>query len=58
MTSAETSTDTDGTYCFGKKEDIIQAKRVVKLVNGRDIVVLYHDGEFYALDVHCYRKNG
>lgn len=57
MTSAETTTAADGAYCFGKREDIIQVKRVVKLVNGRDIVVLYHEGEFYALDVHCYRKD-
>ena len=53
----EAPTADDGRHCFGKREDIIQAKRVVKLVNGRDVLVLYHEGEFYALDVRCYRKD-
>ncbi|XP_012676377.1 Rieske domain-containing protein-like [Clupea harengus] len=54
----EAPTADDGRHCFGKREDIIQAKRVVKLVNGRDVLVLYHEGEFYALDVRCYHSGG
>ncbi|KAL2092604.1 hypothetical protein ACEWY4_012402 [Coilia grayii] len=45
-------------HCIGRREDIIRAKRVVKLVDGRDILVLYHEGEFYALDVRCYHAGG
>lgn len=43
-------------YFIGKKEDIIQAKKVSKSVNGRDILVIYHMGKFYAMDRHCYRE--
>ncbi|XP_036385943.1 Rieske domain-containing protein [Megalops cyprinoides] len=41
-------------YFIGRKEDIIQAKRVTKFLNGRDILVVHHDGKFYAMDEHCY----
>ncbi|XP_076857341.1 Rieske domain-containing protein [Brachyhypopomus gauderio] len=45
--------------CFiGKRDDIIRARRVVTSVNGRDILVLYHQGAFYAMDVRCYHSGG
>ncbi len=44
------------THFIGKKENIIQARRVVKSVGERDVLVIYHQGDFYAIDVHCYRK--
>ncbi|XP_063050923.1 Rieske domain-containing protein [Engraulis encrasicolus] len=45
-------------HCVGKREDIIRAKRLVMPVDGRDILVLYHEGEFHALDVRCYHAGG
>uniref|UniRef100_A0A0E9TLU1 Rieske domain-containing protein n=1 Tax=Anguilla anguilla TaxID=7936 RepID=A0A0E9TLU1_ANGAN len=23
-------------------------------MNGRDVLVIYHEGKFYAMDAHCY----
>uniref|UniRef100_A0A671P9J8 Rieske domain-containing protein n=1 Tax=Sinocyclocheilus anshuiensis TaxID=1608454 RepID=A0A671P9J8_9TELE len=44
------------TLFIGKKENIIQSRRVVKSVGERDVLVIYHQGDFYAIDVRCYRK--
>ncbi len=44
------------THFIGKKDNIIQARRVVKSVGERDVLVIYHQGDFYAIDVRCYRK--
>uniref|UniRef100_A0A8C7HLE9 Rieske (Fe-S) domain containing n=1 Tax=Oncorhynchus kisutch TaxID=8019 RepID=A0A8C7HLE9_ONCKI len=43
-----------GSHFVGKKEDLIKAKRSFRTVEGRDILVLYHQETFYALDFHCY----
>lgn len=44
-------------HFIGKKADIVQAGRVMKRVNGcRDVLVVYHQGQLYALDMRCYRK--
>ncbi|XP_071015434.1 Rieske domain-containing protein-like [Oncorhynchus clarkii lewisi] len=43
-----------GLHFVGKKEDLIKAKRSFRTVEGRDILVLYHQETFYALDFHCY----
>lgn len=44
-------------YFIGKKEDIVKAGRLTKLVNGcRDVLVLYHQGQLHAMDMRCYRK--
>ncbi|XP_056275298.1 Rieske domain-containing protein-like isoform X3 [Pseudoliparis swirei] len=41
------------------KEDIVKAGRVTKIVNGcRDILVLYHQGKFHAMDPRCYHSGG
>ncbi|KAM4616467.1 Rieske domain-containing protein-like isoform 2-T2 [Polymixia lowei] len=46
-------------YIRGKREDIVQARRVTKLVNGsRDILVLYHQGRLHAMDMRCYHAGG
>nr|XP_015828179.2 Rieske domain-containing protein [Nothobranchius furzeri] len=46
-------------HFIGKKEDIVRAGRVTKLVNGcRDVLVLYHQGQLYAMDRHCYHSGG
>ncbi|XP_062410115.1 Rieske domain-containing protein [Sardina pilchardus] len=38
----------------GKRKDLVQAKRAVMTVEGREIIVIYHLDTFYALDLHCY----
>ncbi|KAL0163104.1 hypothetical protein M9458_042500, partial [Cirrhinus mrigala] len=41
-------------YFIGKKEDLIQAKRTNVTLDGRDILILYHQRKFYAMDLQCY----
>ncbi|XP_008416763.1 Rieske domain-containing protein-like isoform X1 [Poecilia reticulata] len=46
-------------HFIGKKADIIEAGRVTKQVNGcRDVLVVYHQGELYAMDLRCYHAGG
>ncbi|XP_013872834.1 Rieske domain-containing protein [Austrofundulus limnaeus] len=46
-------------HFIGKKEDIVRARRVTKLVNGcREVLVLYHQGQLYAMDTRCYHSGG
>ncbi|XP_047448794.1 Rieske domain-containing protein [Mugil cephalus] len=58
--TSQTSTSSSSTSHFiGKKEDIVKAGRVTKLVNGcRDVLVLYHQGQFHAMDMRCYHSGG
>lgn len=46
----------DGPVCIGREEDL-KKRRTIARINGREILVLYHDGKFYAMDCRCYRKN-
>ncbi|XP_016307107.1 Rieske domain-containing protein [Sinocyclocheilus anshuiensis] len=41
-------------YFIGKKEDLVQAKRMNVTLDGRDILIIYHQRTFYALDLQCY----
>lgn len=44
-------------FFVGRKEDIVKAGRVTRLVNRcRDVLVLFHQGQLYAMDTRCYRK--
>uniref|UniRef100_A0A673IB08 Soluble Rieske-type ferredoxin domain-containing protein n=1 Tax=Sinocyclocheilus rhinocerous TaxID=307959 RepID=A0A673IB08_9TELE len=43
-------------YFIGKKEDLVQAKRMNVTLDGRDILIIYHQRTFYALDLQCYRE--
>ncbi|XP_062237692.1 Rieske domain-containing protein [Platichthys flesus] len=46
-------------HFIGKKEDIVKAGRVTKLVNGcRDVLVLFHQGQLHAMDMRCYHSGG
>ncbi|XP_067087573.1 Rieske domain-containing protein [Osmerus mordax] len=46
-------------HFIGRREDIMQARRVVMRVNDcRDVLVLYYQGEFHAMDVRCYHSGG
>ncbi|XP_029428910.1 Rieske domain-containing protein isoform X2 [Rhinatrema bivittatum] len=53
-----TREEEDLSVCVGKVEDIKKSKRISAVVNGREIVVFYHEGKFYALDLHCYHAGG
>ncbi|KFW80820.1 Rieske domain-containing protein, partial [Manacus vitellinus] len=46
----------DGLIFIGKEEDIKKSGRITAKINGREIVVFYHEGKFHALDSRCYRK--
>uniref|UniRef100_UPI0037E7A586 Rieske domain-containing protein n=1 Tax=Semicossyphus pulcher TaxID=241346 RepID=UPI0037E7A586 len=53
------SSSPPASYVIGRKEDIVKAGRVTKLVNGcRDVLVLYHQGKLHAMDMHCYHSGG
>ncbi|KAM4578994.1 Rieske domain-containing protein-like isoform 1-T3 [Fundulus diaphanus] len=46
-------------HFVGKKADIVKAGRVTKRLNGsRDVLVMYHQGQLYALDMRCYHAGG
>ncbi|KAM8867324.1 Rieske domain-containing protein [Synchiropus picturatus] len=48
----------EGLYFVGKREDVMEARRVFKTVNDRDVLIIYHEGEFYAMDSYCYHAAG
>ncbi|KAL2099588.1 hypothetical protein ACEWY4_003982 [Coilia grayii] len=41
-------------HFVGKRKDLVRAKRAVRTVDGREIIIIYHLDTFYALDLHCY----
>lgn len=46
-------------HFIGRKEDIVKAGRMTKLVNGcRDVLVLHHQGRLHAMDLRCYHSGG
>lgn len=47
---------TGGPHFVGKKDELIEAKRSFRTLEGRDILVIHHQGVFYALDSYCYRE--
>ncbi|XP_022613500.1 Rieske domain-containing protein-like [Seriola dumerili] len=57
--SSSSSPTPSASHFIGKKEDIVKAGRVTKLVNGcRDVLVLYHQGQLHAMDMRCYHSGG
>ncbi|XP_029998812.1 Rieske domain-containing protein-like [Sphaeramia orbicularis] len=59
LSPPSSSTPPLSTHFIGRKEDIVKAGRVTKLVNGcRDVLVLHHDGQLYAMDMRCYHAGG
>ncbi|NXI52580.1 RFESD protein, partial [Chloroceryle aenea] len=48
----------DGLILIGKEDDIKRSRRVTAKVDGREIVVFYHEGKFHALDSRCYHEGG
>ncbi|XP_077049427.1 Rieske domain-containing protein [Siphateles boraxobius] len=41
-------------YFIGKKDHLIQAKRMTVTLDGRDILIIYHQRTFHAMDLQCY----
>ncbi|KFU86743.1 Rieske domain-containing protein, partial [Chaetura pelagica] len=50
-------TGPDGLILIGQEDDIKKSQRLTAKVNGREIVVFYHEGKFHALDSRCYRAD-
>ncbi|XP_046882417.1 Rieske domain-containing protein [Hypomesus transpacificus] len=48
----------EGLHFVGKKDDLIKSKRSFRTLEGRDILLVYHQGILYALDYHCYHSGG
>ncbi|XP_060747772.1 Rieske domain-containing protein [Tachysurus vachellii] len=58
-TMSEKEPADSGKSCLvGKKENLIEAKRTSVTVGDRVVVVIYHQGVFYAMDQHCYHAGG
>ncbi|XP_077203759.1 Rieske domain-containing protein isoform X3 [Paroedura picta] len=49
--------DADKLVCIGREEDL-KKRRTTARINGREVVVLYNDGQFYAMDCRCYHAGG
>ncbi|XP_029008010.1 Rieske domain-containing protein [Betta splendens] len=52
MEDEEQSTGT--THFVGKREELIEAKRSLRTVEGRDILIIHNQGVFHAMDAYCY----
>ncbi|XP_059185845.1 Rieske domain-containing protein [Centropristis striata] len=49
---------TGGPYFVGKKDELIEANRSFRTLEDRDILVIHHQGNFYAIDSYCYHAGG
>ncbi|XP_020324701.1 Rieske domain-containing protein [Oncorhynchus kisutch] len=56
--TSSSSSPPPSSHFIGRKEDVVQAKRVTKLVGGRDVLVLCHQGKLHAMDMRCYHTGG
>uniref|UniRef100_A0A8C6L8K3 Rieske domain-containing protein n=1 Tax=Nothobranchius furzeri TaxID=105023 RepID=A0A8C6L8K3_NOTFU len=54
----ETEQPAGGLHFIGKKDELIEAKRSFRTVDGRDILIIHHQGVFYAMDCYCYHAGG
>lgn len=52
----ETEQPAGGPYFVGKRDELIEAKRSFRTLEGRDILVIHHQGAFFAIDCYCYRE--
>ncbi|KAL6469848.1 hypothetical protein MHYP_G00209670 [Metynnis hypsauchen] len=48
----------DRSFLVGKKTDLVEAKRINITVGERDLIIIHHQGTFYAMDQHCYHAGG
>ncbi|NXX94667.1 RFESD protein, partial [Centropus bengalensis] len=51
-------TTPDGLVLIGKEDDIKRSGRMTGKINGRGVVVFYHEGKFHAMDSRCYHEGG
>ncbi|XP_008318893.1 Rieske domain-containing protein [Cynoglossus semilaevis] len=49
---------TGGLHFVGKKDDLVAAKRSFRTLEDRDVLIVSHEGVFYALDSYCYHAGG
>ncbi|XP_045885322.1 Rieske domain-containing protein [Micropterus dolomieu] len=49
---------TGGPYFVGKTNELIEAKRSFRTLEGRDVLIIHHLGVFYAMDSYCYHAGG
>ncbi|AWP03205.1 Rieske domain-containing protein [Scophthalmus maximus] len=54
----EKEQSTGGPHFVGKRDELIAAKRSFRTLEGRDILIVYHQRVFYALDSYCYHAGG
>ncbi|XP_032370506.1 Rieske domain-containing protein [Etheostoma spectabile] len=47
-----------GLHFVGKKDELVEAKRSFRTLEGRDILIIYHQTVFYAIDSYCYHAGG
>ncbi|CAB1422834.1 unnamed protein product [Pleuronectes platessa] len=50
----EKEQSTGGPHFVGTKDELIAARRSFRTLEGRDILIVYQQGVFYALDSYCY----
>ncbi|NXX49390.1 RFESD protein, partial [Tricholaema leucomelas] len=56
--TATSEKEPDGLILIGKEDDIKKSGRATGKVDGREVVVFYHNGKFHALDSRCYHEGG
>uniref|UniRef100_A0A3Q0R497 Rieske domain-containing protein n=1 Tax=Amphilophus citrinellus TaxID=61819 RepID=A0A3Q0R497_AMPCI len=57
--SMEEKEQTEGGLHFvGKKDELMEAKRSFRTIEDRDILIIYYQGVFYAMDSYCYHAGG
>ncbi|XP_029287807.1 Rieske domain-containing protein isoform X2 [Cottoperca gobio] len=49
---------TGGPHFVGKKDEMIEAKHSFRTLEGRDVLIVYHQSAFYAIDSYCYHAGG
>ncbi|KAM9361514.1 Rieske domain-containing protein isoform 1-T2 [Symphorus nematophorus] len=49
---------TGGPHFVGKKDELIEAKHSFRTLEGRDVLIIYHQGVFHAMDSYCYHAGG
>ncbi|KAM7422128.1 hypothetical protein PAMA_010276 [Pampus argenteus] len=55
---ADNEQPTAGPHFVGKRDELIEAKRSFRTLQGRDILIIWHQGVFYAMDSYCYHAGG
>lgn len=54
--SEEETVESGKAFLVGTKKDLMEVKRTSVIVDDRVLLVIHHQGVFYAMDQHCYRE--